>query len=66
MLKYEAMRPLFEFLVVRKTKKKHYSDNFDWTIVEFMHGEILWIIKANVGATHYIPFNYDEVSTLDI
>jgi hypothetical protein len=52
--------------VVQKTKKKHWSGNFEWTIVEFMHGEILWIIKATVGATFFVPFNCDEVSTLDI
>jgi hypothetical protein len=41
MLKYVAMKPIFEFLVVPKTNKKHWSDNFEWTIVEFMHHEVL-------------------------
>jgi hypothetical protein len=66
MQKYEAMRPLLEFLVVPKTNKKHWSDNFGWMIVKFMHHEVLLITKAIVGATHHIVFNCDEVSTLDI
>jgi hypothetical protein len=41
MLKHETMRPLFEFLVVPKIDKKHWNDNFRWTIVEFMHHEVL-------------------------
>jgi hypothetical protein len=60
------MKPLLEFLVVPKTNNKHWSDNFGWMIVKFMHHEILLITKATVEATHYIAFNFDEVSTLDI
>jgi hypothetical protein len=41
MLKYDAMRPMYEFLAVPKTSKKHWSDNSKWTIIEFMHQEVL-------------------------
>jgi len=41
MLEYDAMRPMYEFLIVPKTSKKHWSDNSRWTIVEFMHQEVL-------------------------
>jgi hypothetical protein len=38
---------------VPKNNKKHWSDNFGWTMVEFMHQEVLRETKATMGATHY-------------
>jgi hypothetical protein len=32
MLEYEAMGPLFEFLIIPKNNKKHWTDNFGWTM----------------------------------
>jgi hypothetical protein len=38
MLEYEEMRPLYESFAMPKTgKRKHWNDNFGWTIVEFLH-----------------------------
>ncbi len=37
MLEYEAIKPLYEFLVVPTTNKKHWSDNSRWTIAKFIH-----------------------------
>jgi hypothetical protein len=41
MLEYDAMGPMYEFLVMPKISKKQWSDNSKWTIVEFMHQEVL-------------------------
>ncbi len=61
MLEYEILKPLFKFLQVLKNSKKHWSDNFNWTMVEFMHQEVLKVIKA----TPYVAFSCDEVSIMD-
>jgi hypothetical protein len=37
MLEYEYLMSLFGFLTMPKNNKKHYSDSFGWTMVEFMH-----------------------------
>lgn len=50
MMKYEAMRPLFVFLAMPKTSKKHWSGNSGWTIVEFLHQEVLQITKVTIEA----------------
>jgi hypothetical protein len=49
MLEYEAMKPLHEFSAVLKTSKKHWSDNFEWTIIEFMHQKFLETTSCNWG-----------------
>jgi hypothetical protein len=54
MLEYEALRPLFQFLQMPKNNKKHWSDNFSWTMVKFMHQDVLRETKAIVGATCYV------------
>ncbi len=41
MLEYEAMKPLHEFFAMLKTSKKHWSDNYKWTIAKFMHQQVL-------------------------
>jgi hypothetical protein len=46
---------------VLKNSKKHWSDNFSWTMVEFMHQEVLKVIRA----TCYVAFSCDEVSIVD-
>jgi hypothetical protein len=65
MLEYEYLRPLFEFLVVPKNKKKHWSEIFGWTMVEFMHQVVMKATKVVVQAAHYIALSYDEVSIFD-
>jgi hypothetical protein len=32
---------------------------------KFMHQKVFKVTRAIVGATHYVAFNYDEVSTVD-
>ncbi len=61
MLEYEALKFLFKFLHVLKNNKKHWSDYFGWTMVEFMHQEVLKVTMA----TLYVAFNCDEVSIVD-
>jgi hypothetical protein len=56
---------LFEFLVVPKNNKKHWTDNFGYTMVEFMYQEVMREIRVAMEATHYVAFNYDEVFTVD-
>jgi hypothetical protein len=45
--------------------KKHWSDNFVWTMAEFMHQEVLRATRAKVGATHYVAISCEEVSIVD-
>jgi hypothetical protein len=61
MLEYEALKLLFKFLQVLKNSKKHWNDNYSWTMVEFMHQEVLKVTMA----THYVALNCDEVSIVD-
>jgi hypothetical protein len=49
MLEYEAMRPLFEFLTIPKNNKKHWTNNFGWAMVGFMHQKIMKAIRAIMG-----------------
>ncbi len=65
MLEYEALKPLFKFLQVQKTNNKHWSDNFGWTMAEFMHQEVLRVTRAIVGITHYVVLSSDEVFIVD-
>jgi hypothetical protein len=61
MQEYEAIKPLYEVLAILKNSKKHYSDSFGWTMVEFMHQEVMRAIKAIMGAIRYVALNCDEV-----
>jgi hypothetical protein len=65
MLEYEYLKPLFEFLVVRKNNKKHWSDSFGWTMAEFMHQLVMKATRVIIQAAHYITLSYDEVSIVD-
>jgi hypothetical protein len=65
MQEYEAIKPLYEFLTMLKNNKKHYNDNFGWTMVKFMHQEMMRATKAIVGAVQYVALNCDEVFTID-
>jgi hypothetical protein len=65
MLEYEYLKPSFEFLAVPKNNKKHWSDIFGWTMVEFMHQAVMRVIRVVVQVAHYIVLRYDEVSTID-
>jgi hypothetical protein len=65
MLEYEALKPLFKFLQMLKNNKKQESDNFGWTMVKFMHQEILKVIKATMKVVHYVVFSCDEFFTMD-
>jgi len=64
MLECESLRPLFEFLVVPKNNKKHWSDTFSWTMVEFMRQVVMKAIRAAIQASHYIALHCDEVSII--
>jgi hypothetical protein len=46
MQKYEAIRPLYEFLAMPKNNKKRWSDSSSWTVVEFMHHEVMRATKV--------------------
>jgi hypothetical protein len=46
MQKYEAIRPLYEFLAMPKNSKKCWSDSSSWTMVEFMHHEVMRATKV--------------------
>jgi hypothetical protein len=63
MQKYEVIRSLYEFLAIPKNSNKHLgSDNFGWTMVEFMHQHVMEAIRATMGVVWYIFLSYDEVS----
>jgi hypothetical protein len=49
MQEYEAIKQLYELLVVPKNNKKHWSDNFGWAMEEFMHQEVMRATKVVVG-----------------
>jgi hypothetical protein len=65
MLEYEALKQLFQFLQMLKNNKKHWNDNFNRTMVEFMHQEVMKTIKATMGVVRYGVLNCDEMSTID-
>jgi hypothetical protein len=64
MLEYESLKPLFEFLVMPKNNKKHWS-GIGMTIVEFLHQVVMRATRVGVQTPHYIVLSYDEVSTVD-
>jgi hypothetical protein len=45
MIDFEAMNLLFEFLKVKHTLKKHWSDSVGWEITKFMHNIVFITIK---------------------
>jgi hypothetical protein len=65
MLEYESLKSLFEFLVMPKNNKKHYSDSFNWTMEKFMHQVVMKVIRVIIQVAHYVAPNYDEVSIVD-
>ncbi len=65
MLEYEALKPLYDFLVIPKNNKKHWSDNFRWTMVKFMHQEVVWATKVVIGVVWYVALSRDEGFTFD-
>jgi hypothetical protein len=65
MLEYEALKNFYDFLVVPKNNKKHWSDNFRWTMVEFMHQEVMQATKVVIGVVQYVALSCDEVFTFD-
>jgi len=66
MQKYEAIRPLYEFLAVSKNRKKHSrNDNFGLTTTEFMDQNVMEASKATMGAVQYVVLSCDEVFIVD-
>jgi hypothetical protein len=65
MLEYEALKHLFQFLRVLENNKKHWSDNFSWTMLEFMHQEVMKATKATMGVVQYVVLNCEEMSIVD-
>jgi hypothetical protein len=66
MQKYEAIRPFYEFLALPKNNKKHLgNNNFGWTMVEFMHQDVMEATRATMGAIWYVVLSYDEVPIVD-
>jgi hypothetical protein len=65
MLEYESLKSLFEFLVMPKNNKKHYSDSFNWTMAKFIHQVVMKVIRVVIQVAHYVAPNYDEVSIVD-
>jgi hypothetical protein len=65
MLEYESLMPLFEFLVVPKNSKKHWSDSYSWTMAEFMHQAVMKATKVVVQGTHYIALSFNDVSIVN-
>jgi hypothetical protein len=61
MQEYETIKLLYEFLAMPKNSKKHLSDSFGWTMVKFMHLELMRVTKAIMGAIQYVVINCDEV-----
>jgi hypothetical protein len=59
------LKLLFKFLQVPENKKKHWSENSSWTMVEFMHQQVLKITRATMGVAHYVAFSCDKVSIVD-
>jgi hypothetical protein len=50
MEKYEAIKPLYEFLIVPKNSKKHLvNDNSSWTMEKFMHQEVKRTTRVAMG-----------------
>ncbi len=49
MLEYEATRPLFQFNCQKILKDVGVNSN--WTMVEFMHQEVIRATKVTMGAT---------------
>jgi hypothetical protein len=43
------MKPLFEFLTIPKNNKKHWINNFGWTMVGFMHQKVMRATRAILG-----------------
>lgn len=57
MLEYEAIKLLYEFLIMPTTSKKHWNDNSRWTIAKFMHQEVLQATRVVIGAIRYIALS---------
>jgi hypothetical protein len=49
----------------QKIIKKHWIDNFGWTMTKFMHQEVMTTTKVIVGVIIYVGFSCDEVFTMD-
>jgi len=51
MQKYEAIRPLYEFLVMLKNSKKYLrNDNSSWTMEKFVHQDVMEATRATMVA----------------
>jgi hypothetical protein len=63
MQEYEAIRPLSEFLAMPKYSKKHWNDSSSWTMVEFMHYEVMKATKVAMEVVCYVVLSCDDVFT---
>jgi hypothetical protein len=46
MTKYKDLKSLYEFLKLKNTPKKHWSDSLGWEIEEYVHNQILATSKV--------------------
>jgi hypothetical protein len=65
MQEYEAIKPLYEFLVVPKNSKEHWNDNSGWTMKEAKHWEVMKATRVVMGVALYVVLSCDEVSRID-
>ncbi len=57
---YETIRPMYEFLVMPKNGKKHWSDSSGWIMAKFMHQEVMKAIRTVVGGAQYVVISCDD------
>jgi hypothetical protein len=65
MQEYEAIRPLDELLAMPKNSKKHWIDSSSWTMIEFMHHEVMRATRVTMEVVRYVVLSCDDVSIVD-
>jgi hypothetical protein len=56
---------MYEFLTMLKKTRNTWSDSSSWTMVKFVHQEVMKGTKVIVGVAWYVALSCDEMFTID-
>jgi hypothetical protein len=65
MIDFESFKISFQMLKVKNVGRKHWSDLFNWGMVEVMQSVLLNATKATFAFATYTNISTDEVRTIN-
>jgi hypothetical protein len=56
MTDYKYLRPLYEFLKLKNTPKKHWNDFSSWEILKYLHNQVLVTTKVAIHGAKFVAY----------